>query len=125
MRGHGEERHGRGGIVLMRDGVLEVQSRPFSPRFDRIPRGDFRLGGSRETALDVKILLERGSASCTRYGVGYELLLVYYVREAPWSSFSDREQRIIKKTARAFEERLRQGGFLPKVKVTEFPADMT
>lgn len=94
--------------------VLEAQSSPFSPRFDHVPRGDFRLRDSRETALDVKILLERASASCTRNGVGCKLLVRYYVVEAPWRSFSNREQRFIKKTARAFAEGLRREGFLPE-----------
>ena len=94
--------------------VLEAQASCFSPRLDHAPRGDFRLRDSRETALDVKILLERASASCTRNGVGCKLMVRYYVAEAPWGSFSDREQRVIKKTARAFAEGLRAEGFLPR-----------
>lgn len=35
-------------------------------------------------------------------------------RKTPWASFSDREQRFIKKTARAFAERLRAEGFIPR-----------
>ena len=73
---------------------------------------DFRLRDSRETALSIKILLERASASCTRNGVGCRLLVHYYVAEAPWNSFSDREQRAIAKTARAFAHALRAEGFL-------------
>jgi len=91
--------------------VLEAQASPFSPRFDHVPRGDFRLRDSRETALSVKILLERASASCTRNGVGCKLLVRYYVVEAPWRSFSRREQRFIKKTAQRFAQALREAGF--------------
>jgi hypothetical protein len=93
--------------------VLEAQSSPFSPRFDHVPRGDFRLRDSRETALDVKMMLERASASCTRNSVGYELLLDYYVRGASWHSFSGREQAILRKTARRFAQALVEAGFLP------------
>jgi hypothetical protein len=44
--------------------------------------------------------------------VGCKLLVRYYVLEAPWASFSEREQLLIKKTAREFEKRLRREGFL-------------
>jgi hypothetical protein len=67
---------------------------------------------SRETALSVKILLERASAACTRNGFGVELLTDHYVREASWHSFSAREQRIIRRTERAFAKALREAGFL-------------
>ncbi len=83
-------------------GVLEAQASPFSPRLDHVPRGDFRLRNSRETALDVKIMLERASAKCSRNGVGYRLLVRYYVGEAAWASFSPREKKAIRKTARVF-----------------------
>ena len=45
--------------------------------------------------------------------MGGKLLVRFYVVESPWASFSGREQRVIKKTHRAFAEGLRQGGFLP------------
>ena len=93
--------------------VLEAQASPFSPRLDHVPRGDFRLRNSGETALDVKIMLERASAKCSRNGVGYELLVDYYVREASWHSFTQTEQRAIRKTALRFTEALREAGFLP------------
>ena len=94
--------------------VLEAQASPFSPRLDHVPRGDFRLRDSRETALSVKILAERASASCTKNGVGYELLMDFFVREASWNSFSAREQRLLAKTAQAFVQALREAGFLPE-----------
>jgi len=92
--------------------VLEAHARPFSPRYDRGPRTDPRLRDSRETALSVKILAERASAACTRNGVGYKLLVSYYVGDAAWSSFTEREQRTIKKTARRFARALGDAGFL-------------
>jgi hypothetical protein len=58
---------------------------------------------SRETALDVKIILERSGAAGSRKGTGALLLASYYVGDAPWSSFSDREKRTIRKAARAFQ----------------------
>ena len=59
-------------------------------------------------------MAERASAASTRNGVGYELLLDYYVREASWRSFTKREQRTIAKTAKAFARALREAGFLPR-----------
>jgi hypothetical protein len=93
--------------------VLESQSRPFSPQLDRIPGTDPRLRDSRESALSVKILAERASKKCSANGDGYELLMDFYVREASWWSFTDAEQRIIAKTARAFAKALREAGFTP------------
>jgi hypothetical protein len=92
--------------------VLEAQARPFSPRYEWIPGTDPRMRDSRETALSVKILLEKSSAECTRNGVGVELLMDFYVREASWYSFTAREQRIIEKTARQFSRALMEAGFL-------------
>ncbi len=69
---------------------------------------------SRESALSVKILLERASAACTKNGVGVELLTAYYVREASWWSFTESEQAIIKKTSRTFAKALRDAGFIDR-----------
>jgi hypothetical protein len=91
--------------------TLDAQGRTFSPQFDRIRGTGPRY--SREEALSVKILAERASKECTRNGVGYELLMRFYLGEAPWASFSFPEQRIIAKTARCFAGRLREAGFLP------------
>jgi len=69
---------------------------------------DFRIRDSRETALSIKRKLERvddGSGAAA-------LLFRFYVDEASWWSFKEREQRIIQKTAHAFAQELRQGGFL-------------
>lgn len=62
----------------------------------------------------MKIIAERASKACTSNGVGYELLTRFYLGEAPWTSFSLPEQRIIEKTARAFARGLRVAGFLPR-----------
>ena len=89
--------------------VLEAQARPHGVRLDLGPRMDFRIRDSRETALSVKRMLERVDD-----GAGAAALLFrFYVDEASWWSFKEREQRIISKTARAFAEELRAEGFLP------------
>jgi hypothetical protein len=92
--------------------TLESQSRPFGPRYEFIPSGDFRTRDSRESALSIKILAERASKECSSNGLGYELLMDFFAREASWWSFSETEQRIISKTARAFAKALREAGFL-------------
>ena len=93
--------------------VLESQARPFSPRYEFLPPQDFRTKDSRETALSVKIMLERASAECTRNGVGVELLLDLYVREASWYSFSEREKQLIRRTEKVFRCSLCAADFLP------------
>jgi hypothetical protein len=92
--------------------VLEAQGRPFSPSYEYTGRTDPRMRDSRESALSVKILAERASKKCSGNGDGYELLMDFYVREASWWSFTEPEQRIIAKTARAFAKALRREGFL-------------
>ena len=93
--------------------TLEAQSRPFSPRYEFIPPQDFRTRDSRESALSVKIALERASAACTKNGVGIELLMDLHVREASWYSFTKREQHLIRRVERDFRCRLCAADFLP------------
>jgi len=81
-----------------------------------MPPQDFRTRDSRESALSVKIIAERASKECSSNGLGYELLMDFYVREASWWSFTKREQRIIEKTARTFAKALRETGFLNTTK---------
>jgi len=89
--------------------VLESQSRPFSPRYDGIPRTDPRLRSSREMALSVKMLLEKVTDG---NGAG-KLLVDYYLGEMSFYSFTENERWIIEKTARKFAAALRREGFLP------------
>lgn len=91
--------------------TLDSQGRPFSPQFDRIRGTGPRY--SREEALSVKIIAERASRECTSNGVGYELLERFYLGEAPWFSFTEPEQAIIRKVSRRFARRLKEAGFLP------------
>jgi len=91
--------------------ILDAQGRTFSPQMDRI-RGTGPIY-SREEALSVKIIAERASRACTSNGVGYELLARFYLGEAPWFSFTESEQAILRKTIRHFSKALREAGFLP------------
>ncbi len=59
--------------------TLEAQGRPFSPRLEYTGRTDPRMRSSREEALSVKILAERASKACSGNGVGFELLMDFYV----------------------------------------------
>jgi hypothetical protein len=92
--------------------VLDAQGRPFSPSYEYTGRTDPRVRESRESALSIKILAERASKKCSANGDGYELLMDFFVREASWYSFTEQEQRILAKTARAFAKALREAGFL-------------
>jgi hypothetical protein len=47
-----------------------------------------------------------------RNGIGYALLIRFYLGEASWWSFNEQEQAIIAKTARSFAKALREEGFL-------------
>jgi hypothetical protein len=93
--------------------TLEAQSRPFSPRYEFLPPQDFRTRDSRESALSIKILMEKASHSVCGNGIGVELMEDFYLREASWWSFTEPERRIIEKTARAFAKALREVGFTP------------
>ncbi len=88
--------------------ILEAQASPHCSRHDWSPRSDFRMRDSRETALSIKRALERVDDG----GGAAGLLFRFYVEEASWWSFQEREQRIISKTAQAFAQELRRGGFL-------------
>ena len=90
--------------------VLESQASPFSKRFDDAPRGDPRLRDSRETAISVKMMLER-SQNGSR-GRGPKLLVRFYLGQEPWEVFTDRQKHDIRKTERLFRRELVTAGFL-------------
>ena len=92
--------------------VLDSQSAPHSPRLDHVPRGDYRLRDSKETALSIKILLERSANGCG--GRGPRLLVRLYLGSEPWEVFTDSEKHLIRKTERRFRRELQAVGFLPK-----------
>ena len=90
--------------------VLESQSSPFSARLDYVPRGDYRLRDSRETALTVKLALERSANGCG--GQGPRLLVRLYLGSEPWECFTDLEKYYIRRTERRFRAALIASGFL-------------
>lgn len=93
--------------------TLDSQARTFSPSYEYTGRTDYRTRCSREESLSVKIIAERASKACTANGVGYELLMRFYLGEASWWSFTEHEQWILRKTIRHFSKALREAGFLP------------
>lgn len=94
--------------------VLDAQARPFSQRYDGMPRTDPRLRDSRETALSVKILAEQASAKCTGNGVGVALLRRYYLEGACLEDFTEAEKTAFTKTAAELSRRLIKAGFIEK-----------
>ena len=71
-------------------------------------RGDRRLSDSRETALDVMMMLERAAKG----NGGAELLYRVYVLDAPWISFTEPEKATIRITTRRFVALLVRAGFM-------------
>lgn len=92
--------------------TLDSQARTFSPSLEYTGR-DYRTRSSREESLSIKIIAERASKACTSNGVGYALLMRFYLGEASWWSFTEHEQWILRKTIRHFSKALREAGFLP------------
>lgn len=88
--------------------VQESQSRPRPVLFEH-QHGDPRLSDSRETALSVMMMLERAANG----NGGAALLFRSYVLDAPWHSFTEQEQEIIRKTTLRFVEELIRVGFMP------------
>jgi len=78
---------------------------------DYVPRGDYRLRDSRETALTVKLALERSANGCG--GRGPRLLVRLYLGNEPWECFTDSEKHLIRKTERRFRAALIAAQFLP------------
>lgn len=92
--------------------ILDAQARTFSTEYGAVRGTGPRY--SREEALSVKIMAERASAACTENGVGYELMMRFYLGEVPWFSFTEPEQAIIRKTSRDFSRRLREAGLIDR-----------
>ncbi len=81
-----------------------------SANYDDGPRRDRRLNYSRETAISIIRMCEKSANG----NGGAGLLYSYYVEDVAWTAFTETEQRVIAKTARAFAKALRAGGFLPR-----------
>jgi hypothetical protein len=93
--------------------TLDSQARTFSPSYEYTGRSDYRTRCSREESLSIKIIAERASHAVSENGVGYALLMRFYLGEASWHTFTEHEQRILRKTIRHFSKALRGAGFLP------------
>jgi hypothetical protein len=74
----------------LRTGTMAAQGRPFSPRYDGIPRTDPRMRDSREAAISVKMILEDS-----------------------WHAFTESEREMIRRGAQALRKALQGAGFLP------------
>jgi hypothetical protein len=86
--------------------ILAAQSRTHSVRYDGV-RSDFRTADSRETALSIKLILEK-----TCNGTA-ELLVRHYILEESFWSMTEHEQYLFRRGARAFRKALVDAGFLP------------
>jgi len=99
--------------------VSEQYTRPRSPKYEYEGISDHRTSDRREAALSVKMLAERASVKCSGNGEGYGLMMRFYVDEASWWDFTDREQTVLKRTIGDFSRRLVAAGFLPDLSMTE------
>lgn len=101
--------------------VSDRYGRPHSPRYQYEGIPDHRMNDRRETAISVKMALDRATDG---NGAG-KLLMQFYVEEASWWSFTEPEQAILRKTIRNFSKALREAGFLPdKAQDKGWPADV-
>jgi hypothetical protein len=90
--------------------VKDSYHRAHSANYDDSPRRDRRLNYSRETAISIIRMAEKSANGNGGAGLMYS----YYVEDAAWGGFTEYEQRVIAKTARAFAKALRAEGFLPR-----------
>lgn len=86
--------------------ILAAQSTTHSVRFDGV-RSDFRTADSRETALSIKMILEK---SCNGTAA---LLVRHYVAGESFWSMTPHEQYLFRRGASAFRKALVAAGFLP------------
>lgn len=94
------------------ESVAERYRRPHGPRFEHTGRTDPRVDDRRETAISVQLLAERASHTACGNGVGYALLLAYFVEEVSWYSLTENERRLFERTLREFKVSLAEAGFL-------------
>jgi len=91
------------------NGDVPAQKRPFSPRYDGIPRTDPRCRDSRETALSIRILFERAAAGGNGAG---KLVIDFLLEEQSWYSFTETERYHMEKLIRKFRRELVRTGFI-------------
>jgi hypothetical protein len=94
--------------------TLDSQARTFSPSYEYTGRSDYRTRSSREESLSIKIIAERASHAVSGNGIGYALLMRFYLGEASWWTFTEPEQAILRKVSRVFARGLREAGYLPE-----------
>ncbi|MHB1025780.1 MAG: hypothetical protein ACYC24_08760 [Desulfobacteria bacterium] len=89
--------------------VSDRYGRPHSPRYEYDGIPDHRMSDRRETAISVKMALDRATDG---NGTG-KLLLDFYVREIPWFVFSEVERQTLSRIIKRFRRELQAAGFLP------------
>ena len=92
--------------------VSERYTRPHGVRYIYDGWTDRRMDDRRETSISIRMLAEKASHTVCGNGIGYQLLIEHFAGEASWWSFTEPEQRIIEKTAKAFSRMLRETGFI-------------
>ena len=80
-----------------------------SPKYEYTGRTDQRCDDRRETALSVKMMLERAT---NNNGAG-KLLMDFYVNDVAWGSFTPNEQWYLSRAIRRFRRELIAADFLP------------
>ncbi len=96
--------------------VSDRYGRPHSPRYEYDGIPDHRMSDRRETSISIRIIAERASHAVCGNGVGYKLLIDYYVGEMPWFAFSDPDRALLRRVIRRYAAELRRAGFLPDPK---------
>jgi len=99
--------------------VSERYQSPHSPRYEYTGYGDRRVSDRRETAISVKMALDRATDG---NGAG-KLLMQFYVEEASWYSFSESERFTLNRTIKRFRRELQAAGFLPADEGGRTPGD--
>jgi len=99
--------------------VSDRYGRPHSPQYEYQGYSDRRVNDRRETAISVKMALDRATDG---NGAG-NLLLDLYVREVSWYAFTENERWILEKTIRRFRRELVAAGFLPDEQGGRTPRD--
>ena len=98
--------------------VLEAQSAPHLPRLDHAPRSDSRFRDSKETAISVKMMLEKSQNGWR--GCVPKLLVRLYLGSELWDIFTDKQKHLMRKNERRFRRELVAAGLLPDPERREY-----
>ena len=82
---------------------------PHSVKYEYTGKSDPRVDDRKETALSVKMMLERATHG---NGAG-RLVMDFYVNDVAWGSFTPAEQWHLSRAIRRFRAELIRNGFLP------------